>query len=139
VKTWTNIRKKMLKIIGGHRHQPSCRRYPTSDIDISYSDIGTKYVELNPFIPISKEFQYRHQLPFRYQTKSISDFPMSKIDKSFPNDLSKILWNTIYVTDFEPTAFMSSIYCLNCSVSRWRPQKVDKRMVLEYTHGLFIT
>ncbi len=27
----------------------------------------------------------------------------------------------------------------NCSVSRWRPQKVDKCMVLEYTHGLFIT
>jgi hypothetical protein len=27
----------------------------------------------------------------------------------------------------------------SCSVSRWRPQKVDKRMVLEYTHGLFIT
>jgi hypothetical protein len=26
-----------------------------------------------------------------------------------------------------------------CSVSRWRPHKVDKRMVLEYTHGLFIT
>ncbi len=26
-----------------------------------------------------------------------------------------------------------------CSVSRWRPQKVDKCMVLEYTHGLFIT
>jgi hypothetical protein len=24
-----------------------------------------------------------------------------------------------------------------CSVSRWRPHKVDKRMVLEYTHGLF--
>ncbi len=23
--------------------------------------------------------------------------------------------------------------------SRWRPHKVDKRMVLEYTHGLFIT
>jgi hypothetical protein len=22
-----------------------------------------------------------------------------------------------------------------CSVSRWRPQKVDKRMVLVYTHG----
>ncbi len=31
-------------------------------------------------------------------------------------------------------------YCNNyCSVSRWRPQKVDKRMVLEHTHGLFIT
>jgi hypothetical protein len=27
----------------------------------------------------------------------------------------------------------------DCSVSRWRPQKVDKPMVLEYTHGLFIT
>jgi hypothetical protein len=27
----------------------------------------------------------------------------------------------------------------NCSVLRWRLQKVDKRMVLEYTHGLFIT
>jgi hypothetical protein len=27
----------------------------------------------------------------------------------------------------------------HCSVSRWRPQKVDKRMVLEYTHGVFIT
>jgi hypothetical protein len=26
-----------------------------------------------------------------------------------------------------------------CSVSWWRPHKVDKRMVLEYTHGLFIT
>jgi hypothetical protein len=26
-----------------------------------------------------------------------------------------------------------------CSISQWRPQKVDKRMVLEYTHGLFIT
>jgi hypothetical protein len=25
------------------------------------------------------------------------------------------------------------------SVSQWRLQKVDKRMVLEYTHGLFIT
>jgi hypothetical protein len=31
------------------------------------------------------------------------------------------------------------IICTFCSVSRWRPQKVDKRMVLEYTHGLFIT
>ncbi len=28
---------------------------------------------------------------------------------------------------------------VGCSVSRWRPQKVDKRMVLEHTHGLFIT
>jgi hypothetical protein len=27
----------------------------------------------------------------------------------------------------------------SCSVSRGRPHKVDKRMVLEYTHGLFIT
>jgi hypothetical protein len=27
----------------------------------------------------------------------------------------------------------------SCSVSQWRPQKVHKHMVLEYTHGLFIT
>ncbi len=27
----------------------------------------------------------------------------------------------------------------NCSVSRWRPHEVDKRMVLVHTHGLFIT
>jgi hypothetical protein len=30
-------------------------------------------------------------------------------------------------------------YFPNCSWSRRRPQKVDKRMVLEHTHGLFIT
>jgi hypothetical protein len=30
-------------------------------------------------------------------------------------------------------------YSSGCSVSRGRPHKVDKRMVLEYTHGLFIT
>ncbi len=34
--------------------------------------------------------------------------------------------------------FCCYTFCL-CSVSRWRPHKVDKRMVLEYTHGLFIT
>jgi hypothetical protein len=34
--------------------------------------------------------------------------------------------------------FESVLYPL-CSVSRWRLHKVDKRMVLEYTHGLFIT
>ncbi len=62
-----------------------------SDIDISYSDIGTKYVGLNPLIPISEESRYRHQLPFRYRTKSISDIPISKIDKSFPIDPRKIL------------------------------------------------
>jgi hypothetical protein len=28
--------------IGGHRHQSQCRRYPISDIDICYSDIGDK-------------------------------------------------------------------------------------------------
>jgi hypothetical protein len=72
--------------IGGHRHQPLCWRYPTSDIDISYSDIRTKNVGLNPFIPISEEFRYRHQLPFRYRTKSISDITISKIDKTFSID-----------------------------------------------------
>jgi hypothetical protein len=32
-----------------------------------------------------------------------------------------------------------ALKALYCSVSRWRPQKVDKHMVLEYTHGLFMT
>jgi hypothetical protein len=54
------------KGIGGHRRKSLCHRYPTSDIEISYSDIGTKYVGLNPFIPISEEFRYQNQLPFRY-------------------------------------------------------------------------
>jgi hypothetical protein len=40
-----------------------------------------------------------------------------------PTDLSFILIKTNYT----------------CSWSRRRPQKVDKRMVLEHTHGLFIT
>jgi hypothetical protein len=64
-----------------------------SDIDISYSDIGTKYVGLhvNPLIAISEEFRYWHQLPFRYRTKSLLDIPISKIDQSFPNDPCKIL------------------------------------------------
>ncbi len=36
-------------------------------------------------------------------------------------------------------SFLSFLSTVHCSVSRWRPQKVDKRMVLVYTHGLFIT
>ncbi len=86
---------------GGHRHRPSCRGYPTSNINISYSDIGTKYVGLNPLIPIPEEFKYRHQLPFRYRTKSISDIPISKIDRSFPNDPSKILSLIIFSHRFQ--------------------------------------
>jgi hypothetical protein len=42
-------------------------------------------------MPISEEFRYRHQLPFRYRTKSISDIPISKIYKSIPNDPSKLI------------------------------------------------
>jgi hypothetical protein len=102
--------------IGGHRHRPLCRRYPTSDIAISYSDIGTKYVGLNPFIPISEEYRYRHQLPFRYRTKSISDIPISKIGKSVPTDPNKILKNTVSHTDFEPSVFMSSIWRLTTAL-----------------------
>jgi hypothetical protein len=39
-----------------------------SDIDISYSDIGDKYVGLKNVIPISEVFRYRHQSSFRYPT-----------------------------------------------------------------------
>ncbi len=76
-----------------------------SDIDIPYSDIRTKNVGLNLFILIPKEFRYRHQLPFQYRTKSISDIHISKIYKSFPNDPSKIIWNIIFLTGLDPTIF----------------------------------
>jgi hypothetical protein len=52
--------------IGGHRHRSQCRRYPTSYIDIRYSDIGDKYVGLKNVIPISEVYRYRHQSSFRY-------------------------------------------------------------------------
>ncbi len=56
--------------IGGHRHHLNVGdiRYPTSDIDICYSDIGDKYVGLKSVILISKVFRYRHQSSFRYPT-----------------------------------------------------------------------
>jgi hypothetical protein len=43
----------LLVSMGGHRHRSQCRRYPISDIDICYSDIGDKYVGLKNVIPIS--------------------------------------------------------------------------------------
>jgi hypothetical protein len=46
-----------------------------------------------------------------------------------------------WVGHIGPTLFWRKFTKKNikCSVSRWRPQKVDKCMVLEHTHGLFIT
>ncbi len=55
------------KATGGHRHRSLCRRYPTSDIDISYSDMGKNILDQIPSFP------YQHQVPFRYQTKLLSD------------------------------------------------------------------
>jgi hypothetical protein len=52
--------------MGGHRHPSQCWRYPISDIDICYSDIGDKYVGLKNVILISEVFLYRHQSSFRY-------------------------------------------------------------------------
>jgi UDP-2,3-diacylglucosamine pyrophosphatase LpxH len=43
-------------IIEGHRHRSACRQYPTSDIDICYSDIGDNYVGLKNVIPILEVF-----------------------------------------------------------------------------------
>jgi hypothetical protein len=38
------------------------------------------------------------------------------------------------------TVWFGMVRHSTCSVSSpWRPHKEDKRMVLEYTHGLFIT
>ncbi len=61
--------------IGGHRHRSQCGRYPTSDIDISYSDIGVKYDGLKKNIPISEVFWYRHQSSFGYPTLNKKIFP----------------------------------------------------------------
>jgi hypothetical protein len=58
----TAVKLKVV-IIGGHRHRPQYRRYPTSDINICYSDIGRKYVGLKTVIPISEGFRYRHLSP----------------------------------------------------------------------------
>jgi hypothetical protein len=57
-----------MKFKGWHRHRFQCRRYPTSDIDICYSDIGDKYVGLKNVILVSEVFRYRHQSSFRYPT-----------------------------------------------------------------------
>ncbi len=54
-----------VNIIGRHRHRSQCRRYPTYDIDICYSDIGDKYVWLKNVIRIS-DIWHRHLL-FRYR------------------------------------------------------------------------
>jgi hypothetical protein len=53
-----------------------------------------------------------------------------------------VLVRFVWVTLCIGWRFIWLTLCLDdslCSVSWWRPHKVDKRMVLEYTHGLFIT
>jgi hypothetical protein len=77
--------------------------------------LDRRSIEQTPF-RISEEFRYRHQLPFRYRTKSISDIPISKIGKSVPTDPNKILKNTVSHTDFEPSVFMSSIWRLTTAL-----------------------
>jgi hypothetical protein len=94
------------------RHRPLCRWYPTSEIDIFYSNIWTIYVGLNSFILVSEEFWYRHQLPFWYPTISISDIPISKIDKSFPNDPRKVNYKITFfslVTNSQSSCQVSSV------------------------------
>jgi hypothetical protein len=68
--------------IGGHRHRSQCRRYPTSDIDICYSDIGDKYVGLKNVIPISEVFQYRHQSSFQYPTLKKKDISLCRFERT---------------------------------------------------------
>jgi hypothetical protein len=82
-----------------------------SDIDIPYFYIWTKYVGLNPLISIPEQFRYRHQHSFRYRNKSISDIPISKIDKPFPNDPSKIPWDIIFLTGFELSLHVKYLAC----------------------------
>jgi hypothetical protein len=72
--------KVMLNSIGGHQHWSQCRRYPISDIDICYSDIGDKYVGLKNVIPISEVFRYQHQSSFRYLTLKKKYIPTWKFE-----------------------------------------------------------
>ncbi len=52
--------------------------------------------------------------------------------------LSFCVWELQHITViFKINLIWKALH--QCSVSRWRPHKVDKCMVLEYTHGLFIT
>jgi hypothetical protein len=86
-----------------------------SDIGISYSDIGTKYVRLNPLIPISEEFWYRHQLPFGYRTKLILDIPISKIDKSFPKTRIKFYYSKFFSLDSNTETSCDILRVLHCA------------------------
>ncbi len=72
--------------IGGHRHRSQCRRYPTSDIDICYSDIGEIYVGLKNVIPISEVFLYRHQSSFRYPTLKKRKYFILQIRTRIPSN-----------------------------------------------------
>jgi hypothetical protein len=88
--------------IGGHRHRSQCRQYPTSDIDICYSDIGDKYVGLKNVIPISEVFRYWHQSLFRYpilKKKNISScrFEPTTHGTGYEYYITKLLCLSIYI------------------------------------------
>ncbi len=81
-----------------------------------------------------------------------ASLPVSLVDVDVPGeaevwDLAELPLSHQHVPGRQVTVhqLQQETFCLvwfgnpSCSVSRWRPHKVDKRMVLEYTHGLFIT
>jgi hypothetical protein len=88
--------------IAGHRHRSQCRRYPTSDIEICYSDIGDKYVGLKNVITISEVFRYRHQSLFRYpilkkKKNSSCRFEPKTHETSYECYITKLLCLSIYI------------------------------------------
>ncbi len=87
---------------GGHWHRSQCRRYPTSNIDICYSNIGDKYVGLKNVIPISELFRYQYQSSFRYPTmkkKNITPcrFKPAPIGMVSEHYKTKLLWLSGYI------------------------------------------
>jgi hypothetical protein len=76
-------------IIGGHRHRSQFRRYPTSDIDICYSDIGDKYVGLENVIPISEMFRYRHRRKKNISPCRVESAPLRMVSEHYNIEL---LW-----------------------------------------------
>jgi hypothetical protein len=96
-------------------------------------------------------FCFSHSL-FYLPSLSLSfllTFPLSLSLYIFSFLLFLFLFNMYFRDVYSPSSIFinfniflfknSFMKYLKCSVSRWRPQKVDKRMVLEHTHGLFIT
>ncbi len=113
------------------RKQSSTSGYSSQEMSVPSSPL-MKYV-FNKTIFVLK---ITWSTPSIYSGENLSEFEIYMLTRLF------------YVLSYIPytsgdkksvdSPKMGFFFNQSCSVSRWRPQKVDKRMVLEHTHGLFI-